>query len=119
MESQRESTLLESWDADARSRNYYYFLGSVAAWIQQRVGGLRLLDPGWQRFEVAPIDDPRVTRAGISHRTPLGEAAVQWEHGPGGWKVIVDVPQGATACVFIANAHRELTAGHHVLHLDG
>ena len=47
-----ESTLLESWDVDARSRNHY-FLGSVSAWIQQRVGGLRLTEPGWRRFEIA------------------------------------------------------------------
>ncbi|MDR0593275.1 MAG: family 78 glycoside hydrolase catalytic domain, partial [Bifidobacteriaceae bacterium] len=40
-----ETTLLESWDADARSRSHYS-LGSVAAWIQQRIGALRLTEPG-------------------------------------------------------------------------
>ncbi len=48
-----ETTLLESWDPDARSRNHY-FLGSVAAWIQQRVGGLRVTEPGWTAFEISP-----------------------------------------------------------------
>ncbi|WAP52133.1 family 78 glycoside hydrolase catalytic domain [Arthrobacter sp. ATA002] len=113
-----ESTLLESWDVDARSRNHY-FLGSVASWIQQKVGGLRLLEPGWRRFEVAPVEDPRVSRGTISHRTPLGTAAVRWERGPANWKVAVTVPQNATAELRIAHHEHMLPAGHHVLHLDG
>ncbi|NKY10420.1 family 78 glycoside hydrolase catalytic domain [Cellulomonas hominis] len=111
-----ESTLLESWDPDARSRNHY-FLGSVSAWIQQRVGGLRLLEPGWRSFEVAPVEDPRVTRARIRHRTPLGDARVAWERGPGGWRFAVTVPEGATARVRVAAGERLLEPGDHVLHL--
>ena len=111
-----ESTLLESWDPDARSRNHY-FLGSVSAWIQQRVGGLRLTSPGWRSFEVAPVDDPRVTRAHIRHRTPLGDARVAWQRGPGGWRFEVTVPEGAVAHVRVPAGGRDLVAGEHVLHL--
>lgn len=111
-----EQTLLESWDTDARSRNHY-FLGSVSAWIQQRVGALRLLEPGWRSFEVAPVDDPRVTRARSWHRTPLGDARVAWQRGPGGWRIEVRVPDGAAARVRVPGAERELTGGDHVLHL--
>lgn len=111
-----ESTLLESWDETARSRNHY-FLGSVSAWIQQRVGGLRLTEPGWRRFEIAPLDDPRVSRARIRHRTPLGDARVVWERGPGGWRLEVTVPPDAVATVRIGPARRELPAGEHVVHV--
>jgi alpha-L-rhamnosidase len=111
-----ESTLLESWDADARSHNHY-FLGSVAAWIQQRVGGLRVLEPGWRRFEVAPVDDPRVEQATVRHRTPRGEAKVAWQRGPGGWRFEVTVPPGSTAIVRVPGAEHGLEAGNHVVHL--
>lgn len=111
-----ESTLLESWDVDARSRNHY-FLGSVAAWIQQRVGGLRLTEPGWRRFVVDPVDDERVTRARMRHRTPLGDVAIRWERGPGGWRVDLRVPKGSIADVRIAGGEQELTAGDHVLRI--
>jgi alpha-L-rhamnosidase len=107
-----ESTLLESWDTDARSRNHY-FLGSVASWIQQRVGGMRLTEPGWTRFEVAPIDDPRLTRASIRHRTPLGDAAVRWERGVGGWLLHVEVPMGSEAEIALAGHSERLPAGRH------
>lgn len=111
-----ETTLLESWDADARSRNHY-FLGSVDAWIQQRVGGLRLTEPGWRAFEVAPVDDPHVTRAGIRHRTPLGDARVAWQRGAGGWRFEVLVPDGATATVRVRSGSRALGPGEHVVAL--
>ena len=111
-----ETTLLESWDVDARSRNHY-FLGSVSAWIQQRVGGLRLTEPGWRRFEVAPVEDHRVTRARIRHRTPLGDAGVSWERGAGGWRFEVTVPDGALAQLRCSSGEQELSAGHHVVRL--
>lgn len=111
-----ESTLLESWDVDARSRNHY-FLGSVDAWIQQRVGGLRAAEPGWRRIEIAPVDDSRVTRARIRHRTPLGHAGVSWERGEGGWMLEVEVPEGSAARVSVGAHEVSLDSGPHRLHL--
>ena len=111
-----ESTLLESWDVDARSRNHY-FLGSVSAWIQQRVGAMRVVEPGWTRFEIAPVDDPRVTRASTWHRTPLGDARTAWERGPGGWRFAVTVPDGSSAHVSVTGGERDLGPGEHVIHV--
>lgn len=111
-----ERTLVESWDVDARSRNHY-FLGSVASWIQQRVGAMRVLEPGWRRFEVRPVDDPRVPGGSIRHRTPLGDAAVSWTRGVGGWAFDVEVPEGATAVVVAGEARHELAAGTHHLRI--
>ncbi|MFD5002886.1 family 78 glycoside hydrolase catalytic domain [Streptomyces mutabilis] len=107
-----ESTLLESWDPDARSRNHY-FLGSVAAWIQQRVGAMRLTAPGWRSFEIRPVKDDRITSGSIRHRTPLGNAAAAWERGPGGWSFHVTVPPGATATVIADGTRQEVPAGEH------
>jgi len=113
-----EKTLLESWDPDARSRNHY-FLGSVDSWIQQRVGGLRSTTPGWTRFEVSPIKDDRLTHARISHRTPLGQASVQWERGPGGWQLEVTVPPGSHADVRVDDQSIGLEPGTHALRVSG
>lgn len=107
-----ERTLLESWDTNARSRNHY-FLGSVASWIQQRIGGLRRTSPGWKSFEISPVDDRRLTHASIRHLTPLGEAKVHWERGEGGWLFSVTVPDGASAIVRAGGTSLELPAGEH------
>jgi alpha-L-rhamnosidase len=109
-----EATLLESWDRDARSRNHY-FLGSVASWIQQRVGGMRLTAPGWTRFDVSPLSDERVTNARIQHHTRRGKAAVSWERGPGGLLLRVEVPVGSVADVIVAGNEQELRPGTHQL----
>jgi len=111
-----ESTLLESWDANARSRNHY-FLGSVSAWIQQRIGAMRVTEPGWRRFEIFPVVDDRIRRADIRHRTPLGEARCAWERGPGGWRFEIKVPQGASARIRVPGEERELSGGEHVVYL--
>jgi alpha-L-rhamnosidase len=111
-----QSTLFESWDVDARSRNHY-FLGSVSAWIQQRVGAMRTTEPGWKSFEVAPVDDPRVTSGSIWHRTPLGEARTAWERGPGGWRFEMTVPAGSIATIRVPSGTRELAPGSHLVHI--
>lgn len=109
-----ETTLLEAWDAEARSRNHY-FLGSVASWIQQRVGGLKLTAPGWSRFEVNPVRDDRVQRGSIRHRTPHGTAGLDWRRGPGGWELEILVPKDALANVVVDGSDLALTGGtHHV-----
>lgn len=91
-------TLWESWDLTARSHEHY-FLGSAAAWVQQRVGGLVSTAPGWTEFEVAPVLDHRIGWAAIAHRTPLGEASARWRRDSGGWDVEVVVPAGAHCTV--------------------
>jgi alpha-L-rhamnosidase len=94
------TTLRESWDADARSHNHY-FLGSVAAWIHQRVGGVRQTAPGWAAFEIRPVVDDRVGWARISHRTVRGDLAVHWNHEDGHWRADLTVPSGATAALHL------------------
>jgi alpha-L-rhamnosidase len=111
------ATLWESWDLDARSHDHY-FLGSAAAWIQQRVGGVRQTSPGWASFDVQPIVDERVTWARISHRTVRGEMAVHWRRSGPEWTFDVLVPSGATARLRIrGNSTVPLASGRHRLSL--
>ncbi|MDQ0691266.1 family 78 glycoside hydrolase catalytic domain [Arthrobacter sp. W4I7] len=113
-----ETTLLESWDISARSHNHY-FLGSAAAWVQQKVGGLRSTRPGWEEFDVAPVADPRLTRGALSHLTPRGQAAISWTREAGTWLLDVTVPWGATATIGVgAAAGTKLSGGFHRLEFE-
>jgi len=108
-------TLWESWDADARSRNHY-FLGSIAFWIQQRVGGLRATAPGWSEIEVAPVHDDRIRWGRITHETVRGPAAVDWSRDGADWHFRLAVPNGATATVRVPGADPVVvSAGPHEL----
>lgn len=113
-----ETTLLESWDTSARSRNHY-FLGSAAAWVQQKVGGLRSTRPGWEEFDIAPLADPQITRGALSHLTPRGQAALSWTRESGTWHLDVTVPWGATATIGIGTAAgTKLSGGFHRLEFE-
>ncbi len=84
---------------------------------RHRFGGLRLTESGWRRFEIAPVQDDRITRASIRHRTPLGEARSAWERGPGGWLFEVTVPPHASARLLVPGHDRELGPGRHTVRL--
>jgi alpha-L-rhamnosidase len=89
-------TLMESWDTTARSLNHY-FLGSSAAWIQQRIAGLRSTAPGWKCFDVSPVLDTRINRARIVHDSIRGPVSVEWSRSDNHMDVHLVVPPGATA----------------------
>jgi len=111
-------TLFEAWGEDARSRNHY-FLGSPAAWIQQRIGGLRCTSPGWSTFEVKPVHDDRVRWARIAHSTVRGPAEVSWRRSDRHWDLRIVVPAGSAALVDITGAPaRTLGGGDHQLILE-
>lgn len=111
------NTLMESWDADARSHDHY-FLGSVSSWIQQDVCGLRSLAPGWRAFEVVLRADERVPAASIHHETPQGRVAAAWRRLPDGWTVEVHVPADTTAHLRVGGHNTPLSPGRHRLHVN-
>ncbi|WP_162239121.1 family 78 glycoside hydrolase catalytic domain [Microbacterium sp. Leaf159] len=94
--AQDELTMKESWDADARSRNHY-FLGGALSWVYQRVGGMRAGAPGWSVIDLDPIDDARLTRGALRHRTPRGEASFSWSRTATALSFDIDVPAGSVA----------------------
>lgn len=107
-----EQTLMESWDATARSRNHY-FLGGALSWVHQRVGGMRAAAPGWRIIDIDPIDDPRISRGSIRHDTPQGRAAVSWRRRSGGMDLDIEVPPGSIARVRDGGTAVELGSGTH------
>jgi alpha-L-rhamnosidase len=111
-----ESTLLESWDMTARSRNHY-FLGAALSWVHQRVGAARATAPGWRRFEVDPVDDPRISSGTLAHRTILGMVTVSWRRGKGTLDVELSVPHGAAATVAPRAEAISFGPGQHYLRL--
>lgn len=91
------TTTWERWDSMRPDRTLnpggmtsfnHYALGSVAAWMHARIGGLEALEPGWRRFRVAPAIGGGLTHASTSHVTPYGTASVAWHLEPGDAAVI-------------------------------
>jgi alpha-L-rhamnosidase len=77
----------------------HYALGSVADWLHRVVAGLAPAEPGYRAIEFAPRPGGSLTSAGATHRTPYGEAAIDWRLDGDELAVEVVVPVGATGTI--------------------
>lgn len=102
------TTVWERWDSmlpDGRvnpgemTSFNHYALGAVADWLHRTVAGLAPDAPGYRRIRVAPRPGGGLERAGATHETPYGTAAVHWRRAGDRLAVSAQVPPGATAVV--------------------
>ncbi|WP_353114643.1 family 78 glycoside hydrolase catalytic domain [Microbacterium sp.] len=108
------TTIWERWDSmrpdgsvnpgEMTSFNHYAF-GSVADWMHRVIGGLSPLEPGYDRFLVAPRPGGGLTRASTSHVSPHGLIEVGWTLTEEDLIVDITVPPGAVAVVDLGDGH--------------
>jgi alpha-L-rhamnosidase len=94
----------------------HYALGAVADWMHRGVAGLAPAAPGYREIVVRPLVTTALSSASARHRTPYGEAEVEWRRVRGRVEVRVVVPVGVTAHVHLpsARAPKTVTHGQHV-----
>jgi alpha-L-rhamnosidase len=115
------TTIWEDWDGVkpdgtvSHSLNHYS-KGAVISFLHRYVAGLRLVEPGYRHFRVAPQPGGGVTWAETHHDSPHGRIDVRWEQHDDRLDVVVTVPAGTTAEVVLPDGDtRTLTAGRHTL----
>jgi alpha-L-rhamnosidase len=115
------TTVWERWDSmrpdgsinpgEMTSFNHYA-LGAVADWLHRVVAGLAPAAPGYRELLVRPRPTAALTRAAASHITPYGKASVAWERNDGRLQLVVRVPVGASAEVYVPGAPGLVHVGH-------
>lgn len=100
------TTIWERWDSmlpdgsinpgEMTSFNHYA-LGAVADWLHHTVAGLAPDEPGYRRIRIAPRPRYPLRDAGATHRTPLGDASVDWEIIGDELHLTAIIPTGAIA----------------------
>jgi alpha-L-rhamnosidase len=104
-------TMWEMWETTARSRDHY-FHGTVVQWLFEDVAGLRCGDHGWRTFSVQPHPVGDLDRAAYAIDTVRGRASVAWQRGPDDrFRLVVDVPDGATATVHVPGTDADIVTG--------
>ena len=83
-------------DPNMNSYNHYAF-GSVAAFLHERVCGLRPLEPGYRVAEVAPKPGGTLTHASYRYNSIVGPWLSAWRVSGPGYAYHITVPPGATA----------------------
>lgn len=115
------TTIWEDWDAVkpdgsvSHSLNHYG-KGAVMSFLHGYVGGLRLIEPGWRRFRVAPMAHDSIEWAETHHVCPFGVIGLRWERQGEEFVLDLDVPAGTTAEVVMPSGKDQLLeAGSHRL----
>lgn len=75
----------------------HYSKGAVISFLHSHIGGLRLLEPGFRRFSVAPRALGGVTWARVHHDSPFGRIEAGWRVDADRLTVDLTVPPGTTA----------------------
>jgi len=88
------------------SQNHIMF-GSVDAWFYRTIGGLSLLEPGWERFQVKPHILGDLTSAEASLKTVRGPIRAAWKKDESSFDLEVLVPVGSAARVHIPELYKD------------
>jgi len=101
------TTIWERWDGwrpdkgfqdpNMNSFNHYAF-GSCGQYLFKCVGGIAPLEPGYQKFAVAPVIGEGLTWAKTSYRSIYGEIASEWKEA-GKVRLDVSVPPNTQALI--------------------
>jgi alpha-L-rhamnosidase len=115
------TTIWERWDSmlpdgsinsdEMTSFNHYAF-GAVADWMQRTIGGLTVVEPGYQKFNVRPRPGGGLTCAEVEHLTPYGLVKVDWEIVQNDFVLNVLVPANTAALVTLpGEGSKEIEVG--------
>ncbi len=105
------TTMWERWDSllpdgsvnpGSMTSFNHYALGAVADWMHRVIAGLAPARPGYREIRFAPRPGGGLTSAAARHRTPFGDASIQWRLDAGVLRVRMEVPVGATAVIDLA-----------------
>jgi alpha-L-rhamnosidase len=114
------TTIWERWNSilpdgkisgtDMNSLNHYAY-GSIMEWVYRNVCGIKPLEdaPGFKKFVIKPEFYGKLTYAGATLQSPMGQIASRWEISSGDMiQLEVEVPFNAEAEVILS--HAELTS---------
>jgi alpha-L-rhamnosidase len=113
---QGATTIWERWDSmlpdgtvnpGTMTSFNHYALGAVADWLHRVVAGLAPAEPGYRRIRFAPQPGGGLTSAAARHRTPYGDAAIEWRIVDGELVVQTEVPTGTRATLELPGAPTE------------
>lgn len=89
----------ENWDG-RDSHNHPMFGGGIG-WFYRDLAGLRAIDAGFRSFDVRPVVPQGLEWVDYTHDTTYGQIAIRWEHRDGRFRLVCDVPVGATAIIWL------------------
>lgn len=118
--SKDATTIWERWDSikedgtfDESGMNSFnhYSYGTVASWLYKQVIGIRLIEPGYKKFYLAPTLTQGMTEAEGNLRTVYGDIYLKWICRDRMISVEVRVPENTSAILILPEREGEVELG--------
>ncbi|MBR0041123.1 MAG: family 78 glycoside hydrolase catalytic domain [Oscillospiraceae bacterium] len=103
--------------ANMNSLNHYAY-GAIGNWLYTRLCGLRLLEPGYKKFAVAPQFVKGITRAALRYESVYGEIAIAWRCEQGTIAVDLTVPANTSAHLTLPERNETIELGSGSYHYE-
>lgn len=111
------TSIWERWNGDtgdvAMNSFNHYALGAVCGFLYRRVAGIAPLTPGFARFRIAPVLDPRASSGGGRLESVRGVIETKWRTDGVSGTIKVAVPANSTAELVLPGKTTELNPGRH------
>lgn len=116
------TTMWERWNSDVgdvsmNSFNHYAF-GAVSSFLYRRVAGIDPIEPGFRRFRVAPIFDPRIDGASVSLSSASGPIRVVWSRRRERIHLDLTSPPNSEAIIVLPGINKLVRSGTHSFSFD-
>ncbi|KAF5006573.1 hypothetical protein FDECE_7048 [Fusarium decemcellulare] len=118
------TTIWERWDSmlpdgslnsSSMTSFNHYALGAVANWMHSTIAGIRPLEPGWKKIQVAPVPGATISSCHARFLSPYGEVSVEWELEDDEIHLKAQVPGNTEAEIILPGAEpRHVGSGSHV-----
>jgi hypothetical protein len=93
------TTCHEAWDSRPGSSFNHFMMADIVSWFYDSLAGIRIVEPGFRKFAVAPAILPGLDWVEACHMTASGEIKVEWRRELGKVRLVVVVPPGTSAVV--------------------
>ena len=103
--------------ANMNSLNHYAY-GSIGFWLYTRLCGLRLIEPGYKRFAIAPQFVKGITWTELTFESVYGEIKTAWRCENGKITVDVAVPANTEALLTLPEKEETITLGSGSYHYE-
>ena len=97
------TSLTEAWNASRSSSQDHLMLGQIVEWFYHDLAGIQCdpASPGFRHVLIHPQPAGDVTWAKASYDSVRGKISVDWKRGAAGFELLVSIPAGSTATVFV------------------
>lgn len=119
------TTVWERWDSmrpdgsinpNSMTSFNHYALGSVATFMHEVIGGLKVLEPGYKNFEVRPQPGKDMSYCKVSHDSPYGKILIEWSLNDKNFNLEATIPLNTRAIIILPDGKSQnVGSGKHIL----